>query len=278
MTPITYLFVPALRTERIAKAFAAGAHAVIVDLEDAVDIRDKSRAREQLDDFLSSSPQPVWLRVNAVSTPWFADDKALIEKHCRQLAGVMLAKTESGADIDALEFDGAPALPVIALIESARGVLRLGDICTHPRLSRLAYGSADLSRDLGCEDDWDVLAYTRMQLVLHSSAARLAPPIDGVTFALDQPEVVQHDAVRAARMGFAGKLCVHPSQLQPTVKGFAPSESQRQWALQVVAAADAGSGAQRLNGQLVDSPVIALAQQILQRHEALEAIASSHRF
>ncbi|MES2398440.1 MAG: CoA ester lyase [Pseudomonadota bacterium] len=268
MTPVTYLFVPATRSERIAKAFAAGAHAVIVDLEDAIDATQKAAARAQLDAFLTASVQPVWIRTNAVSTQWFEDDLALVRKHAKKIAGVMLAKTESPFEVDAVDA-GAEGVAVIALVESAAGMLALERICAHPRVIRIAFGSADLSRDLGCEDAWDTLQFARSQVVLHSAAAHLLSPIDGVTFALDQADIVQSDAALAARHGFGAKLCIHPSQIKPTLQGFAPTAQQLQWAQKILDAGTSGSGAQRLQGQMVDRPVIERARQILQRHESL---------
>jgi citrate lyase subunit beta/citryl-CoA lyase len=274
MTPVTYLFVPATRTERIAKAFAAGAHAVIVDLEDAIDASEKVAARAQLDAFLTASVRSVWIRTSAVTTQWFEDDLVLIKKHAKKLAGVMLAKTESPFEVDAVDIGNGDDMAVIALVESAAGMLALERICAHPRVIRIAFGSADLSRDLGCEDAWDTLQFARSQVVLHSAAAHLLSPMDGVTFALDQPDVVQRDAALAARHGFGAKLCIHPSQLQPTLQGFAPTVQQLQWAQKILDAAASGSGAQRLQGQMVDRPVIERARQIFQRHESLQVTSS----
>jgi citrate lyase subunit beta/citryl-CoA lyase len=272
MTPVTYLFVPASRPDRIAKAFATGAHAVIVDLEDAIDAADKTKAREQLGAFLMTSVHSIWIRVNAVSTPWFDDDRALARKHAHKISGVMLAKTESAQDIDKVNEASAtsPLLPVITLVESAAGVLALAIICAHPQVARIAFGSADLARDLGCEDAWETLQFARAQVILHSASCQLPSPIDGVTFALDNPDIVQQDAARAARHGFGAKLCIHPSQLKPTLQGFAPTAQQLQWATDILAAA-AGAGAQRLHGQMIDRPVIERASQILQRHASLRS-------
>lgn len=258
--PVTYLFVPATRPERLDKALGAGAQAVIADLEDAVDPRDKDGARAQLDTVLAGGTHRLWLRINAVGTPWFAQDLALVHKHRDALAGVMLAKTESAADLNALDCD----VPVLALIESARGLLALAEICRHPRITRLAFGAADLSAELGCEDNWELLLPARMQLITHSAAARLPAPVDGVTMALQDPGLVEHDASRAARAGFGAKLCIHPSQLAPALQGFAPSTEQIQWATRIIALAqEAGSGAQRVDGQMVDRPVIERARRIL---------------
>jgi citrate lyase subunit beta/citryl-CoA lyase len=273
MVPITYLFVPATHTARIAKAFAAGAHAVIADLEDAVDAAGKQAARRQLSDWLAVAPagQAPWVRINAVGTQWFADDLSLLREHSAALAGVMLSKTQSYADLQAVSGCVHGGLPLMALIESARGLLALADVCRHPQLVRLAFGSADLARDLGCEDAVDVLAPARAQLVLHSAAAGLLSPVDGVTFALDDPSRAQADAAQAARCGFGAKLCVHPAQLQPVLRGFSPTEAQCRWAESILVVAASGSGAQRLGGEMVDRPVIARAQAIIERRNAIGA-------
>jgi citrate lyase beta subunit len=265
LAPVTYLFVPATHTPRIEKAFASGAHAVIVDLEDAVDASRKSEARTQLGSYLQEhgKSQELWVRINAVGTPWFAEDLVLLAQHKAAVAGVMLSKTQSLTDLEQLGGE----LPVIALIESAKGVLALADICRYPHLVRLAFGSADLSRDLGCEDATDVLASLRMQLVLHSAAAGLPAPIDGVTFSLDDPERSRADAAMASRCGFGAKLCIHPSQLKPVLAGFAPTAAQCEWAAGVLRVADAGSGAQRLGGEMIDKPVIERALALMARRD-----------
>lgn len=258
MTPLSYLFVPATRTDRIAKAFEAHSDAVIVDLEDAVDASQKQSARKQVQAYFDShrgTTQTVWLRINAVATPWFADDLALVNRHHSGIAGVMLAKTESGADLDALQTALALPLPVIALVESAKGILSLASISHHPSVTRLAFGSADLARDLGCEDAWDTLLHARMQMLLHSTCAGLEAPIDGVTFSLDDASRVTFEASRAARAGFA------------------PSPEQVQWARRVLESGAAGSGAQRLNGEMIDKPVVERAQKIMARHQRCTAQA-----
>ncbi len=268
MDAITYLFVPATRTDRIAKAFQAGAHAVIVDLEDAIDPADKQSARARLDTYLDTSMQPVWVRINAVTSEWFADDLRMLQTHRDRVAGIMLAKTESKADVDKTAPASGSNLPVIALIESARGILALGDICNHPSVVRLAFGSADLSSDLGCEDNHETLLYARSQLVLHSSARRLPPPIDGVTFSVDDPYLVTEHAARAARLGFGAKMCIHPSQLGPVLEGFRPSDCDVSWAEKIVVATAGQVGAIKLDGNMVDKPVIERAHQILRKRAA----------
>jgi len=268
--PITWLFVPATRPERLAKAFAAGAHAVIADLEDAVDPQDKDSARARMGEVLAgNTSQGLWLRINAVGTPWFAADLELVHQYRHGLAGVMLPKTESAADLRTL----ACELPLLALIESARGLLALGEICRAPQLARLAFGSVDLARDLGCEEDWELLLPARMQIVTHSAAARLPAPVDGATLVLDPADQAGRDAARSVRLGFGGKLCIHPSQLAPVMQGFAPTGEQVQWATRVVALSlQAGLGAQRIDGQMVDRPVIERAHALLARQSRFSAV------
>jgi len=263
MLPVSYLFVPATRCERIAKASAAGAQAIIVDLEDAVDAAHKEAAREQLATHLQAGALKPWLRINALGTPWFEQDLALAASARARLAGVMLPKSERAQDLAAVQ--AQTGLPLIALVESARGIAALTELAALPGLHRLAFGSADLSRDLGCEDSWDSLLLARQAMVLHCAAAGLPAPIDGVSFVLDQPEPVRHDAARAARHGFGAKLCIHPAQIAAVHEGFAPSPAQLQWAQAVLAAAAQGEGAQRLAGQMIDRPVIERARQLLSR-------------
>jgi citrate lyase subunit beta/citryl-CoA lyase len=275
MNAITWLFVPATRTDRIAKAFLAGAHAVIVDLEDAIDPADKAKARDQLANFLASSRSPVWVRVNAVSTKWFSDDMSMLRTHQNRIAGIMLPKTESHTDLDHTTIASASNLPVIALIESARGILALTHICSHASVVRLAFGSADLSSDLGCEDTYESLLSARAQLVLHSSAVRLPAPIDGVTFSVDVPSLVRDDAARAARMGFGAKLCIHPSQLASTLEGFRPSDHDVLWAEKIVAVTGVQKGVIKLEGNMVDKPVIERAHQTLRMRDACNGISTT---
>jgi citrate lyase subunit beta/citryl-CoA lyase len=265
MLPVSYLFVPATRCERIGKAWAVGAQAVIVDLEDAVDPAHKDAARDQVAQALPAGAPPVWLRINGLSSPWFAQDLTLVQtladRQC--LAGVMLPKTEAASDLAAVETH--THAPLIALVESARGINALREIAQYPGLHRLAFGSADLARDLSCEDSWDTLLHARQAMVLQAAAAGLPASIDGVSFVLDQAEPVRADAQRAARHGFGAKLCIHPAQIKAVHQGFAPSAEQLSWARSVLAAAEHGQGAQRLAGQMIDRPLIERARQLLAR-------------
>lgn len=268
----SFLFVPADRLERLPKALASGADAVIVDLEDAVAPAAKAGARSALASAWGGLDAPqrarLVLRVNAAPTPWHEDDLALLLQ-LPGLAGVMLAKAESAAPLQRLA-QQHPGLGLLPLIESADGLLNLGAIAAAPQVLRLALGHIDLQADLAmaCSPDEHELLPARWQLVLVSRGARLAPPVDGVTVALDQPGLTEADIRRSRRLGFGAKLCIHPAQVEAVHQGFCPSADELAWAQRVLAAAEAagdgpGAGALRVEGRMVDAPVLALARRWL---------------
>lgn len=259
-TARSLLFVPASRPERFDKALAAGADAVIVDLEDAVAPHEKERARAALAAWLDPA-RPVLVRINAVDTPWFGDDLAL----CAHpgVAAVMLPKAEHIDDLARLRAAGAAQL--VPLIESAAGMAALATIAAAPGVQRLAFGSIDIQVDLGMRDALeDELLYFRSQLVLASRLAGLQAPVDGVSTSLDDAERLRVDVLRARRLGFGGKLCIHPRQVEGVNRHFAPSEAEQAWARRVLeAAATAAGAAVALDGRMIDKPVILRAQAIL---------------
>src|SRR5450830_1492664 len=265
----SFLFVPGDRPERLAKALASAADAVILDLEDAVAPAANPAARAQHWPGLSGAErQRLLVRVNAVPTPGHGDDLDLLEG-LPGLAGLMLAKAESAAQLQPLA-SRLPGLPLLPLIESAQGLLQLPAIAGAPQVLRLMLGHIDLQADLGmaCGPDEAELLPARWQLVLASRGAGLAAPVDGVTVALDEPEQTLSDAQRARRLGFGAKLCIHPSQIEAVHQGLAPSEAECDWARRVLAAAEAagdalGAGALRVDGRMVDAPLLALARRWL---------------
>ena len=258
-TSRSYLFVPGDRPERFDKAWGSAADEVIFDLEDAVAPAHKARARDAIAGWLDRA-RPVWLRVNAVDTEWFADDLRLASEP--GVAGVMLSKAEAiPGELTTLHQDRGVA--VIALIETALGLAHARELATAPAVQRLAFGSLDFQADLGIEGDDDALLFFRSQLVWQSRLAGLAPPVDGVTVAIGDAAMLTGDARRARRLGFGAKLCIHPGQLEAVHAAFAPDDAQRAWAQRVLATVEAGgSGAVALDGRMVDRPVALRAQRI----------------
>ncbi|KJS10775.1 MAG: hypothetical protein VR78_13645, partial [Hoeflea sp. BRH_c9] len=181
-TPSLFLFVPADRPERYAGAVAAGADRVIIDLEDAVAPDRKNRARAMLCEELQlATATPVLLRINGIGTPWHVDDliaaSSLLDTG--RLAGIMLPKAEAASDIETLRLALGPAAMIIALVESAAGLARAGEIAC--AADRLAFGSIDFAADIGCDHSRDALLFARSRLVVAARVARRDAPIDGVT-------------------------------------------------------------------------------------------------
>ncbi|TIQ36500.1 MAG: CoA ester lyase [Mesorhizobium sp.] len=258
--PVVPLFVPGSRPERFAKADASGADAVILDLEDAVAPGDKDRARDAVVAHAGRLKSPVVVRVNAAGTPWHAADIDAL----RGLAGisVMLPKAERAEDIAGMTRRVGCSVNVIALVESAAGLANLADILASPDVTAIAFGSLDFALDLGCAHDRLTLLAARSEIVWRSRAANRSAPIDGITADLGSPEVAEDDARHAMKMGFGGKMAIHPKQIEPIGRAFRPGEKEIAWARGIVDAASSG-GAVQVKGQMVDRPVVERARRIL---------------
>lgn len=254
----SYLFVPGNRSERFAKAAAAGADAVIIDLEDAVPPAEKSAAREAAAAWLASGNTAL-VRVNGADSDWFDEDLRLASQP--GLVGFVLPKAErleSLASAAGRLGDGRVLLPII---ESAAGFAYLGQLAAAPRVRRLMFGSVDFQVDLGIEGEGEELLYFRSRLVLASRLANLERPVDGVTVAIDDETALKQDAIRSRRLGFGGKLCIHPRQVPVVNRCFHPTPEEVAWARRVVAATQAAGGAAvALDGRMVDRPILLKAE------------------
>ncbi|QNH77899.1 CoA ester lyase [Pseudomonas protegens] len=260
----TALFVPGSRPERFAKALASGADAVIVDFEDAVEEPLKVQAREHLGRFLLAQPAArVWVRVNAPEHPQHAADLAFCQARAG-VAGVLLPKVESAAQVARVVACGRPVWPII---ESARGLLALAEIATAPGVQRLSFGGLDLALDLnlssGSAAAQFALDQARLALIVHSRAAGLQAPLDGVFPAIADSPGLAASIRHAYAMGFTGALCIHPAQVPVIHQALAPSPEELAWARRVVEGGRAGAGAYQVDGQMVDTPVLQRAQRML---------------
>jgi citrate lyase subunit beta/citryl-CoA lyase len=266
-TARSFLFVPGDRPERFAKALAAGADQVIIDLEDAVPPARKAEARAAIAAWLPSAPGPVLLRSNGAGTPFFAEDLALCAHPA--VAGLVLPKAELAADL-AQARQAAPGIALLPLVESAQGLAQAASLAAAPGVVRLIFGTVDFQLDLGIPEDGAPLAAFRSQLVLASRLGGAAAPVDGVTVALDDPAALEGDTARARAFGFGGKLCIHPRQVAVVNAGFLPTDRDIAWARRIVEALAEGAdtAALAVDGELVDRPVILKAQSILRRAEA----------
>lgn len=268
-TASSFLFVPANRPERYAKALASGADAVIVDLEDAVALPQKEQARETLARWLrEQGPQPrLWVRINAADTVWHGED--LMTFSALSMAGIVLPKAEEPKNLSAIARRLGPGRGLIALIESAAGLAAMREIAAVPGVQRLAFGSIDTQVDLGmqCGPEEEELTHFRIEMVMASRLGGIAPPIDGVTTDFNDDAFLARMVQRARRLGFGAKLCIHPRQVEGVRRGFMPSEQELAWAGAVMAAVRASDGgAISLEGKMIDKPVILQAEKFL--HQA----------
>lgn len=264
----TFLFVPATRPDRFAKALASGADAVIIDLEDAVAPADKGSARQALvqawPGIGSADRHRLLIRINARGTDWQAGDLTALA--ALGITGVMVPKAETAADLITVAAALGPHCVLVPLVESAAGLVAVTALAGAPQVLRLAFGHLDYQVDLGmaCDGAEVELIPARHAIVLASRVAGLAPALDGVTQDTGDASVAQADARRARRAGFGGKLCIHPAQVAPVRWAFAPSPQEQAWARRVLAAAaGASGGAIRVDGRMVDAPVLALARRVL---------------
>jgi citrate lyase subunit beta/citryl-CoA lyase len=271
-----FLFVPADRPERHARALATGAGGVIVDLEDAVAPERKAAAREALAASFAALPvadrQRLLVRVNAAGTPWHDDDCVQAGVLAAQglIAGVVLPKAERTADLSRLAGAVGPQGVLVPLIESAAGLAAVDELAAGPQVLRLAFGNLDFQADIGlaCDADEAELVPVRLALLLASRRANLPAPIDGVTPDWRDAQRLAADTARARRGGFGAKLCIHPEQVAPVHAALGPSADELAWARRVVDATRAsGGGVISLDGRMVDAPVVRLAERLL----ALEA-------
>ncbi|OZD08790.1 CoA ester lyase [Rhodococcus sp. 06-156-3C] len=252
----TFLFVPGTRPERFDKAIASGADLIVLDLEDAVAVGDKDSARDNVVEWLRGGTNAV-VRVNSRTSPhWEADVAAAVNAG----AAVMVPKADDPAVLAEL----GEQIPVIALIETARGVLAAQSISSAPGVVRTALGHIDLAAELGVDPDArEALLAARSALVLAAAAAGIDSPIDGVTTDLSDTTVLASDVVYGKSLGFSGKLCIHPSQVETAKTALTPTRVEVAWAEKILASLPSGGGVASVDGHMVDPPVLARAARIV---------------
>ena len=264
--PITYLFVPGNRPERFDKALATEAGAIILDLEDAVIPAEKAAARAAIAKWFSThtgSPDRIAVRVNDTASEWFADDLALI--HESGIRQVMLPKTESREQIEAVMGNGPDGVSVLPLVETARGIRNVDEIAETDGVLRVAFGTLDYAVDLDLSGDEAGLAYPSARIAIASRCANLPAPVAGVTPSIKDSERITADFAFARAFGFGAKMCIHPTQVELIHAACRPSADDQAWARRVLEAAESSEGAVQLDGKMIDRPVVLKAQAILAR-------------
>jgi citrate lyase subunit beta/citryl-CoA lyase len=254
------LFVPASRPDRFERARSSGTDLVILDLEDAVPPGEKDAALENVQRWLGGDAAATVVRINGVGT---ASHRAELDALAGSAVAIMVPKAESAQEVASL-VAAVPGSPIIALVETPRGVLHADSIAGVPGVTRLALGNVDLAAALGVDAaSRTALWRARSELVLASAAHGVAGPVDGVTTALDDADRLNADVRHAVDLGFTAKLCIHPRQVAVVNAGWQPTAADAEWARRVLAAE--GQGAVAIDGEMVDGPVLVRARSILGR-------------
>jgi citrate lyase subunit beta/citryl-CoA lyase len=278
------LFVPGDRPERIEKAMQAGADLVIIDLEDAVLPENKSLARNFVSEFLATNTGqgPVAVRINQIDSGHYDEDIGSLVQS--PPSAVMLPKFESpnalellNTHLSSIESDrglAANAIRVIPLVESAVAMEGIPGILHTPAASRvwcMAFGAADYALDLGIDMDNNTegMLYPHTRLPVASRAAGLSAPLDAPYMTdLKDAQGLREACQRARRMGFQGKLCVHPAQVETCNVEFSVSPTEVEKARKIVEtyrlSQSEGRGVVQLDGKLIDQPIVERAMRILE--------------
>jgi citrate lyase subunit beta / citryl-CoA lyase len=270
----TLLYTPADRPERYGKAWAEGAADIVcADLEDAVPPAGKAAARKAVREALKAPANPNCqraVRINPIgSKEHEADLKLVLE------AGPDLVVVPKCTDPEALagsmariEREAAGATRVVAILETAAGIVHAREICAVAGLAAVCFGAEDLAADVGMQrtaSNQEVLM-ARQWVVLCAAAAGI-PAIDMITPDYKDPQKTKSDAQQSRTLGFRGKMCIHPAQVPAVHEAFKPNDKDVQWARKILAAVeDAGigkGGVITVDGTMVDVPVIMQAKQIL---------------
>ncbi len=288
------LFAPGNEPRKLAKVGACGADGVILDLEDSVPLDQKIGARANV---TAAAPRAaeggrVYVRVNPIaaktgfSADHGADDIAAVVYP--ELDGIVVPKVESADEIAHVEaLIGAAerdrgahegTLEIVPLIESAAGLWNAYEIaCASRRIRMLLFGAADFTLDLGI--DWSrgesEVAYARSRLVVISRAADIEPPIDSPWVRLTDDDGLAHSISEARRLGFQGKLCIHPKQVPVVHRGFSSVQPEDlAHARRVVdafsEAESRGSASIVVDGRFVDYPMVEKARRTLELHAMSE--------
>ena len=262
----SWLFTPATRPERFAKAAEVGADVLIIDLEDAVSPADKPKARQIALDHLAGNvngPQRT-LRVNGLDTPaGIADLDALLGSKADP-DFILLPKTETAGHLivlDRLLAASGKTARLVGLIESARGLSRLEEIAVAtPRLFALMLGAADMAADLGAAVAREPLAMARSRLVAACALAGVAP-IDSPFFDVHDAVGLKADVDAATVFGFVAKAAIHPDQVGPINTALTPTKDEVDHARRFLSANEGGVGV--VDGQMVDEAVARKARRTL---------------
>jgi citrate lyase subunit beta / citryl-CoA lyase len=276
----TFMFAPGNHPRRVEKVFTVGSDAVILDLEDAVATDEKVGARAPIVAALKKPRSTLgYVRVNAYNTEFcYGDALAVVGPW---LDGVVLPMVEDADQLRSFDWyltnlereQGMPegAVDLIPIIETGKGLAALSEIAgSGTRVRRLAFGAGDYTLDMGMTwslEEWE-LDQVRSRMVLESRAAGLEAPIDTVWIHIKDIENLTRSAARVKAMGFQGKMCIYPPQVDAVNSVFAPSDAELAHARRVVEAFEVaekeGLASIQLDGYFIDYPIVYKAQRTIE--------------
>jgi citrate lyase subunit beta/citryl-CoA lyase len=267
------LFVPGADARKFEKARQAGADTILFDLEDAVPPEHKARAREQVAQAIGGGgfgDAELAVRINAPSTPYFEAD--LTASLAAGAAAILLPKAE---EVDVVRDvvgrvrarDPAPAL--LLLVESARGVTRAAELAAVDGVAALCFGHADFALDMGlpeADPAAGAVLHARCAIAIAAKAAGVTP-IDNICLAVKDTRAFEEDTACGVRLGYEGKLCIHPEQVPIANALYTPTPDQVAYARRLLAgweqAQAEGRGVFTLDGKMIDAPLVALQRRVL---------------
>ncbi len=259
------LFVPGSRPDRFSKALNAGADLTCIDLEDAVAPQDKASARHAATTFLDATDQLCGVRINAVETRTGLDDlQALVHAETKPQF-VMLPKIEKLEFVELVSQWLGNTIPLVPIIESARGLLAAATVFSHPQVKIALFGGADYSADVGCDLSWEGL-YAARTTLLNAAASHQVTLFDVPYIDVKDLAGLADELQRCKALGMRARSAIHPTQIEVIHQALAPSPAEVEEAQNVVQAfATAKGGAALLNGKLIELPVLKAAQRTLDR-------------
>ena len=278
------LYMPGDDWKKVSKSVTLGVDSICMDMEDGTALNRKAEARATIVRALQEldfGKSEKLARINSVGSGFEKDDIHAVLPHHPD--GIVIPKIEelnqiqwASEMIEAAELsNGWPvnSIRMLVGIETAKGILNLKEIASHPRLDALIFGGEDYAASVGATRTRaaDELIYARLA-TLNAAAAFGIQAIDIVTVEFRDPAIVREEALLGARLGFSGKQIIHPNQVEPVQSAFTPSDESIAYAKRVVETFNAnqakGAGAYDLDGKMIDMPLVKNAQKVLDRAKA----------